>query len=203
MRNRLGESLASEWRHDADGDRIWDALRLIERGLNQGIYDLLSLAEGGSSLAMMYAGDIYLHGKYGLNKDINKGLIFLRESFERGSTSAGDILANFLMVEGSVGEGLRVYKELAGSGYPPAHYALGYHYLFGDAELRDVRKGVCYFKSGARIGHVPSMNEYANHILRNNPSWISVLWAACIKIRFSFSKFYLYAIYPDSDRLKC
>jgi TPR repeat protein len=202
VRKKMGENITSEWLRDAEAAKVWDALQLVRRDPESGIAALLGLADKDSSLALMFAGNIYSKGEYGINQDVKKGKALLSRAFDLGSIEGGFILAHLLMSEASYKDGLQIYEKLSSLNYAPAKYALGYHYCFGEVNYRDLKRGLKNFENGSILGHLPSKKELANQSIIQHRRYADIIRGSYLNLNYKFFSYYLKLTYPHSDRLR-
>lgn len=197
-----GENLSREWDLDPQSDRLWDALQLTKRDPSAGLGDLSLLARQGSGLSMMYLGDIYLHGRYGIKRDPELAAKWLDAAAYAGSIEAAYIYAFHLWKIKRFEESLALYNIIAKENYAPAQFVLGWKYLHGDYVERDLTKALHFFHLADRQGHLIA-GQWICHILMKEISSPTSWFRGFIKkiwLTIPFVKCKIF--YPKSDRLR-
>jgi TPR repeat protein len=198
----LGESLAEEWRGCACASELEEALNLIQTDRLSGLARIDLLARNGSRLSMMYLGNIYLNGEYGIREDKDLGEIWLRRSSDAGSVEAKYGLAWHLLRSNRIEESIKRYEELSCAGYSPAQFSLGMQYYKGVNIEKNIDKALLYFKLAADSGHFYAKNQVCRVMMRENMGLISKIKGFFMKIGL-FIPFIRFAIKnPKSDRIR-
>ncbi len=162
----MGETLHSEWVKDPHAGDLWDCLRLTEREPEIASEGIARLAAAGSTLSMLYLGDISIHGRYHQAQDLEKAEFWLRSAFNGGSLEGGFLLARLLQELGRVNEACSIHQQLAERNYSPSMYVLGVFYSLGTLIQKDTEKGRYYFERGAARGHLPSA-QWLSYLYRS------------------------------------
>jgi TPR repeat protein len=202
MKQRLGENLSREWNADPHAPELWDSLQLIKSEPAAGLQMLSQLAEDGSSLAMMYLGEVYLHGRYDIGRDERLGEYWLRRSAEGGSLEGAFGLAWHLLNSGKSSEAFAEYRRLSELKYSPAQFALGWQYCSGIVVERDLVKALAYFRLAEEQGHLQAANQICRILMRPEMGPVSWLRGLIKKIALAIPFIKLAVNYPSSDRLR-
>jgi len=157
MTSRIGENIQREWDEDPAPDKLWDALRVMDKDPEAAIPLLIDLAANGSSLSMVYLGSAYLSGTLPVDKE--SGETWLKKSADLGSIEGGYQLARFYEIEKRTEEAREWFASVAERGYSPALYRLGcLHYYAGD-----IPEALHYLHKAKDAGNLPA---------RGTLSWI-------------------------------
>lgn len=202
MQSKLGENIAREWSEEPHAPELWDALQLVKSDPAAGIEALEHLAENGSSLAMMYLGDIYLKGKHSVPKSGDLGEAWLKRSARRGSIEGAYGLAWHLRSSDRPSAALAEYERLADLKYPPALFALGREYYKGELVERDLDKALFYFRLAEQQGHLYAAHQISHILMRENMSPFSWLHGVAKWIAMIIPFVRTNVNYPTSDRLR-
>jgi TPR repeat protein len=202
MTLRIGENLAKEWNSDPRGTQLWDVVGLAETDPEAALNGMKQLAEEGSSLSMMFLGDAYLFGRYGLKKEPALAERWLRRSASAGSIEGAYLLARYLQGCGRHDAALVEYNKLAESGFSPALFVLGTIHYKGEIARKDIDKAFYYFIEASKLGHLHA-KHWVSYIQMNDGlgiiSWIVGFFKRCTLI-IPFVK--TRVMYPQSDRLR-
>lgn len=152
MSRKLGENMSREWSEHGSPE-LWSALRLVKSDPESGTKALTDLAQNGSPLAMMYLGNIYSRGRYGVAQDTKLGEYWLTRSASV-SIEGRYQLAIFFRFMGRHDESIAEFGKLAELQYSPALFELGRIYLRGIGVDKDLKKALHYFRDGEKQGHL-------------------------------------------------
>lgn len=199
---RLGENISREWSSDPHPHKLLNALQLIKSDVPAGVEMLSKLAENGSSLAMMYLGDAYMKGKYGMRKDDDLGEYWLRRSAAGGSIEGAYILAWHLLRSGRTDEALAEYRRLSDLGYSPAQFVLGWQYYKGPAVQRDLPNAMYYLELADKSGHLHAGHWICHILMREHMGPLAWLRGLFKKMRLTIPFVRTMVSYPNSDRLR-
>ena len=202
MKSRLGENIANEWDNEQFSSELWDALQLCERDALAGSQDLERLSRQGSALSMMFLGHALMTGRYGLEHKLNEGEYWLKESIKRGSIEARYVLAKELQANDRGREAVEQFEQLVRLGYAPAMYILGWKYYIGEFVEKDLEKAYDYFSIAHASGHLFGTLWVARILSRHCKGPLSKVRSVLIRARHIFTFVYLFANYPESDRLR-
>ncbi|MDB5712713.1 MAG: hypothetical protein JWO15_110 [Sphingomonadales bacterium] len=197
MTLRMGENISREWDAEPLAGELWEALQAMKQNRDAG---MLTLAENGSGLAMMYLGHAYASSDD--QAEMELGQQWLIRSADKGSTEGRYQLAHHYFRQRNWIKALPVLKGLAESGYSPAMYALGSVLYRGDLCNRSVGEAVRYLKMAKDAGHLPSVG-LLSRIYRNEKyglgGRVASHWLCLAKI--PAIAWYVWH-YPSSDRLR-
>ena len=199
---KLGENIAREWEEDPDAPLIWDALQLIKSDSMAGLDALMQLAKNGSALSMMYFGNVYLEGEYGVEVDVSVGERWLRSSADAGSIEGKYRLAKHLQFKKSWDDAEILYHDLAERKYSPAMYVLGQEYYLGENVESDIEKSIEYFEMAEAEGHVISAYSLAGIFMKERGDVVSWFRGVAKRIAICAPMARLITSYPNSDLLR-
>lgn len=200
--NNLGENLSREWDDEPLGEKLWDALQLIEHDNSAGLEEIQNLAERGSVLSMMYLGHALYSGRYGLQKDMKQGELWLKKAADLGSIEACYGLAKRLQEAGRGEDSIKFFRQAAERGYPPAMFLMGLFYYEGRNVEKNLEVARSYFQRAQDAGHVWSAMWVARLLSRHSRNSISWIRSLLIRIRTAIRMADLRRNYPSSDKLR-
>lgn len=200
MATRMGENIQREWDNEPLARELWEALRVRKEDRLKGAALLTELASQGSTLAMMYLGDLYIRGSN--REEIEEGEKWLIRSADGGSIEGRYQLARHYCEERSWNEARAELQALAVAGYSPAMYALAQLLHRGDFGYKAVQDAIEYLRSAIAAGHLPSI-ALLSKIYRKEKFGLRVRMAAhwlCVTRIPALLKCTL--SYPNSDRIR-
>lgn len=200
--SKLGENLTREWSEEPRAAELWDALKLIESQSWAGIELLEQFAESGSSLAMMYLGDVYLNARYGVCEDRDLGEYWLRRSADAGSIEGAYELAWHFLNSGKSDAALAEYLRLADLKYSPALFVLGWQYYKGTLVERNVEKALDYFRLAEQKGHLHAAHWSSHILMRKQMGPVSWMRGVAKRIALIIPFVRTWVNYPKSDLLR-
>lgn len=159
------ENMEREWSEDSDPDGIRKALILREADPEASLQLLKELADRGSSLAMLYLGDIYANGR-GVDRNTKLGVEWYRNAAENGSIEAAHHLAFCYYYMGKIEESLEILREISDKGFTPATYCLALYYLNGVGVDKSLESAIKFLKIAENRGHLLSA-RHLSFILRS------------------------------------
>lgn len=139
----------------------------LRAGDRSAIQELVRMAEGGVGWCYYALGDIYLFGRYGVERDEVLGLEYLRLAFENGIHEAGHLFASHLSENGRNDDAQALFEKLSSEHYPPSMYQLGIGHLQEKWSKPDVHTGLSLLQCSADLGHLLS-REYTHWYLLSN-----------------------------------
>lgn len=199
---KMGENISQEWEKEDLASELRGALQLIRSDAPVGLEKLNNLAKNGSSLAMMYLGDVYLRGRYGIPTDITLAEGWLRNSACKGSVEGAYVLAWHYLESDRVDEALVEYSRLSNRQYSPATFVLGWLYYSGTKINRDIEKSLNYFKLADKQGHLLAGRWMSHLLMKNRMGSLSWLRGLQKKIVLTIPFIKQSVNFPNSDRLR-
>lgn len=202
MSAKLGENIAREWVEDVRRSELWGALQLIKSDPVAGSESLRGLAEGGSSLAMVYLGSFYRSGKYGLPLDPELAEYWLRRSAAKGSVEGAYGHAYHLLKTGRASLAFEEFERLGDRGYAPAFHAIGAQLYKGEFVERDLARALQYFLRAESMGHLVA-TIWASRLLLRGQMGLRGRLRGLTRLARSFGPLAkTIGDYPNSDRLR-
>lgn len=202
MTSNIGENLAREWASDSCRQELWDLVGLAESDPDSAVEEMNRLAQKGSILSMVFLGDAYLVGRWGVTKDPDLGEHWLRRSAAGGSIEGAYHLARHLLGRGDYEAALDEYRRLASYGFSPAAFVLGALHYKGEIVAKDVRKALEYFREAGRLGHLPSRHWISYILMNNDMGFISWLHGLAKRVSLVIPFVKTKVMYPESDCLR-
>lgn len=200
MTHPLGENIQREWDAEPFAGELWDALEARKSDATTGLAMLTDLASGGSALAMMYLGHIYVTESDPTTLAL--GEEWLKRSADAGSVEGRLQLAIHYQRQERWADAETELRALSAQRYSPAMYALALSLYHGRAGQRSVPEAIRYLDLAKAEGHIAAMGLLSWiyrkekfglhgrvishwHCIAKMPSAIWHLWN-----------------YPNSDRLR-
>ena len=198
----MGENLEREWDAEPHAGVLWDALEMAENDISAALEMMEDLAEKGSALAMMYLGNSYNFGNYGLEPNQELADSWLRRSARLGSIEGSFEFARRKEIEGDYELAEIEFRRLADRQFPPALYVLGRQHRHGGWLKQDTEKSIEFLEKAEKLGHF-----HAQHMLRyihtHEKSGVANKVRGWVKFATMLIPFLRYSVnYPNSDRLR-
>jgi TPR repeat protein len=147
------ENIDREWNLEPLPAELENAIDVRRTDPFSAVKQFESLAEKGSSLAMLYIGDTYANGR-GIERNIDLGDQWYQRAAEYGSIEAGHRLAFGYYHQGQYGKAVEELSNLSERGFTPAMYVLGSFYYCGTGVEKDLGKAIKYWKMAESAGHL-------------------------------------------------
>ena len=153
------------WLHFLGQSPFQRALAMYNKGKFEEAVELLNTLQDIN--AQSFIGFLYVQGK-GVPKDVERGLVMLRQGEQLGNATAQCRLGTCYMngiswgVEQDIGRALELYRLAADQGNPAAQYNLGLCYDNGTGVERDVGRAVELYRLAAEQGNAAAQNNLAN-----------------------------------------
>jgi TPR repeat protein len=201
VNKRQSENLAREWSEDPDAPEIWDALQHAISGKPRGLDELVSFAENGSTLAMIYVASAYLDGKYTALSDKGAGEYWLSKATAGGSVEAAYRQGARQLKANRVQDAIKTFESIEGK-YPPAGYALGLLFFEGKSQPRDIGRAKYHAVRSMKLGHLLAKDLVGRIAMIDKRSWHEWLKGLRIRISTFFEVARVARQNLESDRIK-
>lgn len=149
-----------DWSREPDIARLREARSNLSTDPSVGVSELMSLADQGSIMSMIYLGWAFYTGQF-VPMDLKKAEDWYQKAFKEHSIEAAYLLGNLYSRQKLYEKAIDFYTFASKSNYCPALYRLGRIYNDGLGVKIDKARAIILWEKADKLGHIYAKRNIA------------------------------------------